>query len=203
MVTIVPVVEGDGDAAALPELLVRILGERFNRYDVLVAQGKTKVVKANGKDKLETDPGRFLQHAQKKPGCGAILILVDADDECPVSLAKRLSQLCDQIGTSCPVQIVCARRSYESWFLASLDTIKGQHGIPDSASLSSDAEDVPNPKNWITDQMPNGRIYKETTHQTSLSKVIDLELAHRNSRSFRRLCHAVEQLLADLDSPSA
>ena len=203
MVTIVPVVEGDGDAAAFPELLVRILWGKFNRYDVSVAQGKTNVVKANSKDKLVADPGRFLRHAQRKPGCGAILILVDADNECPVSLAKRLSQLCDEIGTSCPVQIVCTRRSYESWFLASLDTIKGLHGISDTASLSRDAEDVPNPKDWITDQMPDGRTYKETTHQAPFSRVIDLDLAHRNSRSFRRLCHAVEQLLTALDAPSA
>ncbi len=65
MVMIVPVVEGDGDAAAFPELLIRILGEKFNRYDVSVARGKTKVVKANSRDKLESDPGRFLRHAQR------------------------------------------------------------------------------------------------------------------------------------------
>ena len=202
MVTIVPVVEGDGDAAAFPELLVRILWNIYDRHDVSVAQGKTKVVKANSRQKLENRLDSFLKHAQKKPGCGAILILVDADDECPVTLAKRLSQRCNDIGTSCPVQIVCARRSYESWFLASLDTIKGRHDIPDTAALLRDAEEVPNPKRWLTDQMPSGQAYKETSHQASLSSAIDLDLARLNSRSFRRLCHAVEQLLIDLDTQS-
>ena len=203
MLTIVPVVEGDGDATAFPELLVRILQERYSRYDVLIACGKTKVVKANSRDKLEVNLDRFLRHAQRKPGCGAILVLVDADNDCPVELAQRLSQRCDEIGSSRPVRIVYARRSYESWFIASLDTIKGMHGIPDTAALSRDAEDVPSPKDWITNQMPSGQAYKETTHQASFSKAIDLELAHRNSRSFRRLCHAVEQLLAALDAPPA
>ena len=66
MLTIVPVVEGDGDAAAFPELLVRILHDKYNRYDVSVAQGKTKVVKANSRQKLENKLDKFLKHAQNK-----------------------------------------------------------------------------------------------------------------------------------------
>jgi hypothetical protein len=60
-----------------------------------------------------------------------------------------------------------------------------------------DAEDIVNPKQWLTDRMPPGRAYKETADQPALSSHIDLDLAHANSRSFRRLCHAVEQLLED------
>ena len=202
MRTIVPVVEGDGDAAALPELLVRILRERYGRYDVSVAQGRTRVVKANGRPNLEKKLDRFLKHAQNKPGCEAILILVDADVDCPVAFANQLSQRCDQVGTKSPVRIVCAHRSYESWFLASLCTIRGLHGIPDTAALSGDPEAVPNPKPWLSDQMPSGQAYKETTHQAPLSRAIDLNLAYRNSRSFRRLCHALKQLLATIDAPS-
>ena len=140
--------------------------------------------------------GLGLRHAQNKPECDAILVLLDADDDCPVELAQRLLQRCEQIGLNRPVQIVCAHRSYESWFLASLDTIKGQRGISDTAVLSQAAEDVSNPKQWLTDQMPTGQAYKETIHQASLSQSIDIGMARHNSRSFRRLCHALEQLLA-------
>ena len=91
MITIVPVVEGDGDASALPELLNRIISTKFNRYDIVVAEGKSKVVKANGLDKLKNKLEKFLLHAQNKPKCGAILILVDADTECPVTLAQHFS----------------------------------------------------------------------------------------------------------------
>ena len=202
MPMIVAVVEGVGDAAALPELLDKILREKHGRYDVSVAHGKTRVVTANSRQKLEKNLDKFLRYAQKKPDCAAILVLVDADVDCPVELATKLSQRRDQIGTNCPVQIVCARRAYETWFLASLDTIKGRHGIPNTVTLSTDAEDVPDPKRWLTDQMPSGQAYKETTHQPSLSRAIDLDMAHRNSRSFRRLCHALEQLVDAMDSPT-
>lgn len=200
MRTIVPIVEGDGDADALPELLARILQDKYGRYDVAVVRGKTKVVKANGRQNLEKKLEKFLGHAQNKPNCGAILVLVDADEDCPVTLAGDLTQRCNQIGIRCPVQIVCACREYESWFLASLGTIKGRHGIATTAALSGDAEAVPNPKQWLSEQMPSGQAYKETTHQASLSSVIDLDLALRNSRSFRRLCRALEQLLSTIDT---
>ena len=202
MPTIVPVVEGDGDAAALPELLTRILYERCGRYDVVVAQGKSKVVKANGRQDLEKKLETFLQYAQRKPDCGAILVLVDADNDCPVECAAELSQRRDGIGANLPVEIVYARRAYESWFLASLDTTRGRHGIPADATLDGDPEDVPNPKRWLTDRMPAGQAYKETTHQPSLSAAIDLDAAHGRSRSFQRLCHAVEQLAASIDAPA-
>ena len=58
--TIVPVVEGAGDVAALPGLLGRILRERFNRPDVIVAQGKSGVVITNGRQKLESKLENFL-----------------------------------------------------------------------------------------------------------------------------------------------
>ena len=163
MTTIIPVVEGPGDVAALPELLGRILLERFNRTDVIVAQGKSRVVTANGRQKLESKLENFLQHAQNKPECDAILVLLDADDDCPVNLAQGILKRCEQLGLTSPVEIVCAHRSYESWFLASLDTIKGQRGISDTAALSQDAEDIQNPKQWLTNQMPDGQAYKETT----------------------------------------
>ena len=195
MTTIVPVVEGDGDAHALPILLSRILSERYNRPDVVVAQGRTMVVKANGRPKLESRFEDFLQHALNKPECDAILVVLDADTDCPVSLAQGLLLRCEQMGLTCSVEIVCARREYESWFLASLETIKGNRGISDAAALTQDAEDIPNPKLWLTNQMPSGQAYKETLHQASLTSLIDLDVAYINSRSFKRLCHALELIL--------
>jgi hypothetical protein len=36
--------------------------------------------------------------------------------------------------------------------------------------------------------------YKETLHQAKFSALIDLQTAAANSRSFRRLIHAIEEL---------
>lgn len=200
MISVIPVVEGNGDVDALPELLNRILSQKFNRYDIIVPQGKSKVVKANGRQKLIGKLEKFLRHAQNKPNCGAILVLVDSDNDCPVTLAQQLSQRCESIGARCPVQVVCAHRSYESWFLASLDTIRGQNGIDCTAVLHCDVEEVVRPKQWLTGKMPSGQAYKETSHQGTLSRRIDIDLAYRNSRSFRKLFHAMEDLLVAIES---
>jgi len=84
--------------------------------------------------------------------------------------------------------------------MASLDTIKGRAAISDTASFTGDIESLRGVKDWLSNQMPPGRIYKETVNQPSLSQSIDLNLAQANSRSFRRLCHAVQQLLDAMDS---
>ncbi len=202
MTTIVPVVEGDGDVAALPGLLGRILLEMYNRSDVLVAQGKSMVVNANGRSTLENRLEKFIRYAQNKPECDAILVLLDADDDCPVNLAQGILKRCEPLGLTIPVEIVCAHREYESWFLASLDTIRGRRGISDTATLSQNAEDIPDPKHWLTDHMPYGQAYKETTHQAALTQHMDIDMAHSNSRSFRRLCHALELLLDSTSSPT-
>ena len=201
MTTIIPVVEGAGDVDAFPVLLRRILVERYHRPDVSVAQ-RNMVVRANGRSNLERKFENFLQYAQYKPECDAILVLLDTYGRCPVVLAQGLTDRCVQMGLTPPVEIVCAHWSYESWFLASLDTIKGHRGISDAAALSQEAEDIPNPKLWLTNQMPRGQAYKETLHQASLSSLIDIEMAYRNSRSFRKLCHSLELLLDNTSSPT-
>ena len=111
MTTIVPVVEGPGDISAFPSLLGRILWERYERTDVIVAQGTSRMVKANGRQNLENKLGKFLHHALNKPECDAILVLLDTDDDCPVNLAQGLLKRCEQLGLTSPVEIVCAHRS--------------------------------------------------------------------------------------------
>ena len=189
------VVEGPGDVDALPQLVTRILTQMQNRPDIMVAHGKSRVVMAKGRSNLEKRLESFLRHAENKPDCGAILVLVDADNDCPVTVFQQLSQRCEHSGTNVPIQVVFAYREYETWFLASLDTIRGRHSISEATTLARDPETIANPKKWLTDRMSAGSVYKETIHQASLSSAIDLDLAHSNSRSFRRLCHALEQLV--------
>jgi hypothetical protein len=135
MQSIILVVEGDGDKAAAPLLLRRVL-YKYGRYDIDVGQP----VKAGNCSKLEKEFEKFLRHAQGKPRCGAILVLLDSDDDCPKDLAARLATRCNQAGVGKPVAVVCATREYEAWFLASLETIKGSAEISESASFNGDVE---------------------------------------------------------------
>lgn len=80
---IVPIVEGDGEVRAVPALLHKVM-QHHQRYDLQVALPKN----AHGKGAL-TRPGgieQFLELAYREPGCAGVLVMLDADDDCPLEL---------------------------------------------------------------------------------------------------------------------
>ena len=198
---IVPIVEGDGEVEAVPLLLRRVLGERHGRYDIRIQ----RPINARGKPKLLRKFASFLEYARRDQECNAVLVLLDGDKDCPRVLTADLAQTVAGLNMSVPVVIVCAHREYEAWFIASLDSEKGDGiratlGLSETAAFEGDVESIGSPKGWIQAQMPQSTGYKETQHQASLTPFIDIEHTQGRSRSFRRLCHAVEEILCAIES---
>lgn len=197
MPKLVPIVEGDGEKTAVPVLLRNILYYEIERYDIQVSQAKN----ANGRGNLTKEGGleRFIRYAWKEPDCGAILVLLDAENECPEEIAKDFSVRIEAMGVLFPVVIVVAKRMYETWFIASIASIAGNLDLPAGLAPPADAEEVRNPKRWIEQYFPPGRAYKETQDQEEMTALLDVTLA-RSSRSFRRLLHAIDEALDAIDS---
>ena len=196
---IAAIVEGDGDVAAVPGLLRRILGERLFRYDIQAAKPK----QAHGKPNLLKKFEQFLQYAIID-NCDAILVILDADEECPVNEARTLAIRAAALSLAVPVAIVYTKSEYETWFIASLSegtgaTIRARLGIPDTVHAPDNLENIRGAKGWLNERMPDSRAYKETEDQGPLTHHIDLDLTHLRSRSFRRLCHAVDELVDSID----
>ncbi len=192
--------EGSGDSEAVPILLRRILWEGLSTYDITVENPKS----AKGKKNLIKDYEKFLRYASVEPSCAGILVLLDADDECPVEEAGNLVKRAKDLNLAKAITIVEANREYETWFLASLDSQQGMEirtrlGIHQSEAYRGNVEDI-HAKAWLKRAMPHGRTYKETSDQAALSSLIDIEHTRRRSRSFQRLCHAVEELLCAIES---
>ena len=125
---------------------------------------------------------------------------------CPVEEVGKLVERTRNLNLAKAVTIVYANREYETWFLASLDSQQGTEmrtrlEIDKSESYRGNVEDV-HAKSWLKRRMPSGRTYKETSDQASLSPFIDIEHTRHRSRSFERLCHAVEELLDAIESGS-
>jgi hypothetical protein len=94
---------------------------------------------------------------------------------------------------------------YEAWFLASLETITGKTlqerpGLLAKAQYSGDAETRRGVKEWLSTQYPEGFVYSERLDQAAMTRLIDTTLARERSRSFRRMCHAIEQILDAIDN---
>ena len=175
---IVPIVEGPGDKEAAPVLLRRVLYERSGRFDVAVLRAKS----ANGKSNLIARLEDFLAYARTTAGCAAILVLLDADEDCPKELGHKLARRVEAVDLGVPAAVVCANRKYENWFLTS------------DPSFHGDVETYGDAKGWLTRGMPRGLAYKETSDQPKLSASMNLETAFDASRSFRRLCDALSEL---------
>jgi hypothetical protein len=114
--------------------------------------------------------------------------MLDADKDCPRELGAQLAQRASDAGVGVPIAVVCAKREYENWFLASAEGFDGN------------VEEFGGAKDWLTRRMPPGLAYRETRDQASYTQAIDIEAAVKASRSFRRLCHALEELVCCIDT---
>ena len=198
--SIIAIVEGRGDERALPSLIRRILHERLFRYDIGI--GKSQVAK--GKENLVGKFEKFVEYAMGE-NPSAILVLVDADEDCPVELARGLARKAEALNAPVPIAIVCAKSEYETWFICSLSDSEGSGirrnlGLQSSVVCPENAESIRDAKSWLTGRMPRNRAYNPPTDQDDLTHHIAIELVLKKSRSFRRLCDAVRELADAVDA---
>lgn len=206
MYKIVPIVEGEGDVKAFPILLRKLIHEKFDRYDFEVMQPlnthtKFNIVKQRGLEK-------FVQHAENKLECdktseyGGIVILLDADKDCPKKLAIGLAK---RISTKYPTVVVVANKDYEAWFLPFISTMAGQKisgRLLIKAGLSSiETTDGQKGKSWIEANDDLSSPYNEPDDQPPLTELIDISnAALKKMRSFKRLEDAIEELILAVDA---
>ena len=196
-----PIVEGEGDVESIRILLRHMLAS-MNRFDIGVAlpkntHGRSSMLKTGA---LE----RYTRLALGEEDGAGVLVLMDADDDCPVTLAREVTRRAVALNPHLPVVSVVAQREYEAWFLTSLDSIrghlKGDPGLPSDAVFTGNVEAVRDAKQWLTNHLKFGQSYKETEYQAAMTHWLDVTAAYERSRSFRRLYHAVEEIVAAVDS---
>ena len=187
------VCEGVSDRLALRALLPRItavegtfieLGDSFD---------------AGGRGNLTARGGIEKYYRLAAPGHGAVLVLLDADRDCPVRLAQGLARRVGALDPRVPVAIVAANHELEAWFLADIGSIvgqpvKGRVLIADPAESPEDPDSVRNPKSRLMALVAAWTTYKESRDPASLATLIDPDVVAGRSRSFRRLVSALRQL---------
>ena len=181
----------------MPLLLRRILNEK-NIHHVKIetpinAHSRDNIIKQDG---LE----RFVKVALKREKCDALLVVLDSEGECPAELGVWLANRLRARFPHIPSAVALANRCYESWLLASVETISGKRDLAEFTEEIPDPESIPSPKRWLTDRMQGTRAYKETRDQVALTHFVDLHLVRNRSRSFRRLENALEQMLTSLQT---
>lgn len=188
-----PIVEGQGDEAAVP-LLLRRLQDEAKAWGFEVGRPhrrrRTQLVK---KDSLQI----AVRVAALREDCAGILILFDADDDCPAELAPTLEQWAREAAGVIPCAVVMANREYEAWFLASIEALRGRAGIPPEAASHPRPEAPRDAKGELERRMLGGACYSATVDQAPLTAHLDLQSAYRRCRSFRKLVSAFGVLAAN------
>ena len=186
MTSLASIVEGDGEVAALP-ILLRRLSQWRGAADYVDVLTPIRVYK----DRFLNRPEEFSRHlklaAAKCGDAGWVLILFDADDDCPAQKGAAVLAQAQAIIPHRRVAVVLANREYEAWFIAAAESLNGCRDFKyRDADALIDPEKPRNAKGWMRERMPAG--YGETTDQPAFTARFDLELAHQRSRSFRKLC---------------
>ena len=186
------IVEGHGEVLALP-ILIRRLAKALNP-SLVVGIETRRIPKSQMVQPGEIE--RKIDEITRQIGrSSAVLILLDADQDCPAILARDLLNRCRSEHGDVLVSVVVAKCEYEAWFLASADSLAGHGGLPDDLSAPDDPESMRGAKEWLSAKMPQQMRYVETRHQQEFSRLIDLNQA-RKSRSFRKFEKEILNLIS-------
>ncbi len=170
---------GRGGAAAV--LARRILNERLEAF----AWQRIQTAKVGGLHTFRRKMERMVAYLRQRREVDAVLVLLDLDDGCAAETAREVAEELRALNPPKPIALVFAVREYEAWFLASAESLWGQPYLGDPEGRRDAKGEVR--RNFLSEYAP-------TIHQASLSARMSLEEAASNSRSFRRLLHAVEEL---------
>ena len=192
---IASIVEGHGEAEAFPKLLYNIvLAIKPDAYPIVLPPYRVP------RDSLLNVPGTLENYVAKAFAdagpTARLIILVDSDDDDPEDLAAKLAQRVPPHVDATVFSVCVAVREYESWFIASLESIAPLAGMTNDTQVPENVEQIRGAKEWLRQRMPSGDSYKPTLHQAEFSSAIDVELARQRSRSFDLLCHEMQRLLS-------
>jgi hypothetical protein len=190
---IASVVEGHGEEKALQGLLHRLVPHlREGAYADIRAPYRLP------RDRM-LKPEPLAQAltivTARRPRPTAVLVLLDADDDCAVDLATQVHGLAHNSHAHVPLTAVVAVREFEAWFLAGARGLAGHMGLPHDLTPPPHPEAIRGAKEWLSDRMPAHSTYRPPAHQPSFAQHFDLDAARHAAPSFDKLCREVLRFL--------
>ncbi|MBX3271465.1 MAG: DUF4276 family protein [Sandaracinaceae bacterium] len=194
------IVEGHGETTAVP-ILLRRLWERDPEGLAMPELTTSDVLRVPRSRLLR--PGeleRAVELAARRTGPGgAVLILLDADDDTACSLGPELRARASRARSDVRLAVVLAVREFEAWLLASATSLRGVAGLPLDLAPPDDPEAIRDAKGWLSRHMSGGR-YREVIHQEKLTARMSL-VPEPDCPSLAKLRREVMRLLASDEPP--
>lgn len=189
---VAPIVEGEGEFACIRILLERIwrevLGGEFIEVLQPIRGSRGQIVK---KERLQSFVGLALRKLKNPPVSSdpaLVLILIDADEDCPKKLAPRLLAIARAVYPPANVSCVLANVEYETWFVAAAESL-GDYLHLAGDQVPPSPEESKSRKAWVASHYAGkGARYSETVDQPAMTRAMDLALCRSRSPSFDKLC---------------
>ena len=135
--------------------------------------------------------------ARKISGQGAIFILLNSDDDCPGQLGPEPLSRARQVRSDLPIAVVLAKREFEAWFLAAVESLQGQGGLKSDLQPPNNPEVIRGAKEWLSQRMEGTGKYSPTVDQRELTACFDFTQA-RQADSFDKCYRDIARLLNEL-----
>ena len=207
---IAPVVEGHTERGCLERLLWRVWNE------LLTSSERLQVLEPfrGHRDSLTQSDGKVLAGtvlkaalklraaSQKDPNAQIlVLILLDAESDCPAAFAPRLSEVAKKsVPDGIPIACVLAKRMLENWIVAGSSTLAGVNGLPNPLPSHDDPESCGG-AGWLDGQLRSvnkTRKYTKTADAKVFVGAMDLKRCRDTAPSFDKLCRELESRLPSL-----
>ena len=125
---------------------------------------------------------------------GRILVLLDADEDCPAVLGPDLLKRARSARSDRAVRVVLAKAEFESWFLAAAASVGGHCGLNERIEAPDNPESIRDAKHWLARQMSPGKGYYPARELVTLTRRFDLQAA-RSAPSFDKMWRDVAALV--------
>jgi len=200
-VRIAPIVEGHGECEAVP-ILIRRIAQTIDPGFVPQVLPPLRVPASRLLKDGEIE--RSVEFAARKlQGRGGIVVIVDCDWEngCPAEEGPALLKRAVATHADLAIAVVLAKREFEAWFLAAAESLRGKRGLTADLESPEDPEAIRGAKEWLSDRMPTGRSYAETTDQPAFTADFDVHSARR-ADSFDKCYREIRSILEQLRNAS-
>jgi hypothetical protein len=213
---IAPIVEGHTEAGCVERLLQRIWTELLAaplRLQVLLPSRcqRDALLKPTGTElstKIEEANAKLAQRLRRdQQGRGLLLLLLDAERDCPAELAPRLLAAAQAVRSDIDITCILAKSMLENWIVAGASTLAGVNGLPDPLPTRGNPKMAVGPtglKNNSESRTQHGSTRRRSMRRFSFARwhFRSPEPTHRHSTSsvanskpgFRRLRHPNHQL---------
>jgi hypothetical protein len=202
---VAPIVEGKTEEHCIKIILSRIWCELLaaaEREELCVLEPnpakRASLVKSDHPEMARKVEQSFreLKSRIRRPEVdrGFILLLIDADEDCPATLAPHLLARASAVRRDADIVCVLAKRELENWFKAAAASLAGMCGLPNDLSVPANPEEGSGDA-WLTRQIQRQdrrRKYTKPADAVEIARRMDLQQCRDHSPSFDKLCRDLE-----------